>query len=222
MSDNLDIWDKVARPPKEALKAIKGGRLSGMTDIKPQWRYRAMTEQFGPCGVGWKYTITDRWSESGSDEQLLCFVNVDLFFKHGEVWSEAIPGSGGSMLVTKESKGLHTSDEGYKMALTDALGVAMGKIGVAADIYMGQWDGSKYKDAPKGEEKKGKDMTIELLVSNLPSCKTEESLSKYMKDNTKFVNSLFKNDKKEVVAEFSKRKVEITELGGDSQAQRGE
>ncbi len=76
------------------------------------------------------------------------------------------------------------------------------------------------KETQKKEVKKGKDMTIELLVSNLPSCKTEESLSKYMADNKHFVNSLFDKDKKEVIAEFSKRKVEITELGGNSQAQR--
>jgi hypothetical protein len=217
--DNLKIWDSVARPPKEALKEIKGGRISGMTDIKPQWRYKAMTEQFGPCGIGWKYTITKEWTEQGSHEQVMCFVNIDLFYKHSEGWSEAIPGSGGSMLVTNESKGLHTSDEGFKMALTDALSVAMSRIGVAAEIYMGNWTGSKYKDQPK-EEEKGNDTTIEILTAYLPSCKTTESLAKYMADNKKFVNSLFDKDKKEVIAEFSKRKVEITELGGSSQAQR--
>ena len=44
--DNKEIWNKVARPPKTALKQIKGGRLSGMTDISPQWRYEVLTEQF--------------------------------------------------------------------------------------------------------------------------------------------------------------------------------
>ena len=72
------------------------------------------------------------------------------------------------------------------------------------------------------EVKKDNDMTIELLVSNLPSCKTTESLEKYMADNKKFVNSLFPKEKEEVIAEFSRRKTEIIELGGNSQAQRGE
>ncbi|MHA1280854.1 MAG: hypothetical protein ACTSQ8_27265, partial [Candidatus Helarchaeota archaeon] len=40
----------------------------------------------------------------------------------------------------------YSNDEAYKMALTDALSVAMGRIGIAADIYMGKWDGSKYSD----------------------------------------------------------------------------
>jgi len=69
--------------------------------------------------------------------------------KDGEddVWSDAIPAIGGSVLVSKESAGLHASDEGYKMAITDALGTAMKMLGVAADIYAGLWDGTKYKDA---------------------------------------------------------------------------
>lgn len=80
--------------------------------------------------------------------------------------------------------------------------------------------GIKGKDEQEPEEKKKEEMTIEVLVSHLPSCKTEKELSKYMKDNTKFVNSLFPKEKEEVIAEFSKRKIEITELGGSSQAQR--
>jgi hypothetical protein len=154
MSDNLALWDKVARPPKEALKSIGGGRLKGMTDIKPQWRYKAMTEQFGVCGIGWKYVIVKEWTELGSDEQVVAFTNIDLFVKDGDKWSDAIPGTGGSMLVEKETRGLHTSDEAYKMALTDALSVAMAKLGIAASIYMGEWDGSKYKTQPKEQKKK--------------------------------------------------------------------
>ena len=216
MEDNLKIWNAVDKPPEEALKQIKGGRLSGMTDIKPQWRYRAMTEQFGPCGIGWKYTITKEWTESGSEDQLLCFVIVDLFFKHGEAWSDAIPGSGGSMLVTKESKGLHTSDEGFKMALTDALSVAMSRIGVAAEIYMGNWTGSKYKDQPKGQEKKE---AKKNWLKEIKAAKDEFGLQHIFKEaweNTKG------KERDSIKKEYDLRKVQITELGGSSQAQRGE
>ena len=52
MTDNLKLWEAVKQPPASALKPIGGGRLKGMTDIKPQWRYLVMTEQFGPCGFG--------------------------------------------------------------------------------------------------------------------------------------------------------------------------
>jgi len=142
--DNMNIWDKAKAPPANVLKTIGASRLKGMTDIKPQWRYQVMTEIFGPCGVGWKYTLVQRWLDAGSDGQLVASVAIDLYIKYEGEWSDAIPGLGGSTLVAKETKGLHTSDEAYKMALTDALSVAMAKLGVAAEIYMGNWNGSKY------------------------------------------------------------------------------
>ena len=51
----------------------------------------------------------------------------------------------------QKSKVLYMSDEAYKMAETDALSVAMKQIGVAADIYMGMFNGSKYT-RPTGDE----------------------------------------------------------------------
>ena len=148
---NLEIWNKLKQPPKEALKTIIGGRLKGMSDINPQWRYQAMTEVFGVCGFGWKYEIVRIWNESAPEGQVLAFAEVKVYTSRDiahNTWSDPIPATGGSMLVEKESKGLHVNDEGYKMAITDALGTAMKMLGVAADVYMGKFSGSKYKDAP--------------------------------------------------------------------------
>ena len=57
-------------------------------------------------------------------------------------WSEAIQGIGGSSFVTNEKNGLYTSDECFKMALTDAISVACKALGIGADVY---WD----KDSTK-------------------------------------------------------------------------
>lgn len=146
--NNLELWDKVSRPPADALRQIMGGRLNGKTDIKPQWRYKVMTETFGPCGIGWKYTIDKLWTEPGSDNQVFAFALVSVYVKVDGVWSEAIPGQGGSMLVEKEKNGPFSSDEGFKMAITDALSVALKMLGVAGEVYMGNWDGAKYKNNP--------------------------------------------------------------------------
>lgn len=149
MSSNMEVWEKIKRPPKDALKTIRGGRLGGMTDISPQWRYQALTEQFGPCGIGWKFTIDELWIAEGEGPLKVANAKVSLFIKYKDKWSDPIPGVGGSMLVAKESAGPYTSDEAYKMAVTDAVGTAAKMIGLAADIYAGRWDGSKYKDDPK-------------------------------------------------------------------------
>lgn len=132
--DNLNYYNKLKVVPQQALRQIQSGRLRGKSDINPMWRIKAMTEQFGVCGIGWKYVITKQWTETfGSEVKAYC--NIDLFIKVNGEWSDAIQGTGGSSEVTMESKGAYVSDECYKMALTDALSVAMKALGVAADVY---------------------------------------------------------------------------------------
>ncbi len=144
--DNLEIWNRLKQPPKWALKEIKGGRLAGKTDISPQWRYQAMTEVFGLGN--WKYSIQRTWTEPAPDGQVFAFAEVMLYYRtdaEAKEWGN-MAGIGGSMLIEKEAKGLHANDEAFKMAVTDALSVCMKMLGVAADIYAGLWDGSKYKE----------------------------------------------------------------------------
>jgi hypothetical protein len=109
------------------------------------WRVKAMTEIFGPCGEGWHYEITKLWTEPGPEGVVMAFATVNLWTAIGHF---PIPGIGGSAMVAQEKSGLRGNDEAYKMAVTDALSVAMKFLGVAADIYAGLWDGSKYRDAP--------------------------------------------------------------------------
>lgn len=149
MSETKTAWEILARPPKSALKQIKGGRLSGMTDINPQWRYKAMTDVFGQCGNGWKYEIQRTWTEQGTAGQVFMFAQVAVYTANNGEWSAPIPGIGGSMLLETQKGSLHHNDEAVKMAVTDALSVALKMLGVGSDIYMGRWDGSKYKDDPQ-------------------------------------------------------------------------
>lgn len=132
--DNLRFYKLLRTAPQEALKIIGAGRLKNMSDINPMWRIQVMTETFGPCGIGWKYEITRQWNEPYGQE-VATFCNVNLYIKVDDEWSDAIPGTGGSTFVAVESRGPRMSDECFKMALTDALSVAMKALGVAADVY---------------------------------------------------------------------------------------
>ena len=152
MNENLKTWRLLDRPPLSALKKIGGGRLAGKSDINPQWRYQAMTQVFGMCGIGWKYTIDKLWTEAGDNGERFAFAQVSVYTISPEGgWSDPIPATGGSMLVQREKSGLYNNDEAFKMATTDALGTALKMLGVAADVYMGNFDGSKYKDRPSEE-----------------------------------------------------------------------
>lgn len=143
---NLDLWNQIRTVPEDAKKTIMGGRLKGMTDISPMWRYMELTRHFGPCGFGWKYVVEKLWTENGVDDQVCAFASVNLFLKKDGEWSEPIPGIGGSMLTAKEKSGLHTSDEAYKMAVTDALSVCCKMLGMGADVYWSQV--GQYSETP--------------------------------------------------------------------------
>ena len=79
--ENLQLYEAVRKVPEEALKEIKGGRLKGFSDINPMWRVKKLTEQFGPCGIGWKYIIKEKRLESTSTGEIAAFVDIDLFYR---------------------------------------------------------------------------------------------------------------------------------------------
>ena len=146
MSENLKLYEQFRVVPDIAKNPIPGGRLKGMTDISPMWRIKTLTEAFGPCGFGWKYTLDKQWLEPGADGVVMAFCNIALYVKHNGEWSDGIPGTGGASLVAKEANRLYSDDEAYKKALTDALSVACKALGVGADVY---WDKDSKYSKPK-------------------------------------------------------------------------
>ncbi len=165
----IEIYKSLSQPPATALRQITAGNLKGKTDINPQWRYEAMTEKFGLVGIGWKYEIQKLWTENGAKGEVLAFAQVAVFIRNADtkVWSDPIVGIGGSKLVNAFSAGLQSNDEGFKMAVTDAFSTSLKMLGVAADIYAGRWNGSKYKDTPQ-EQQQGNNTSHSPNRSNQP------------------------------------------------------
>lgn len=149
--NNLELYDKFRKVPETAKKNISGGRLKGMTDINPMWRIKTLTEEFGICGFGWYYEITDKWIETSmAKDEITANVKINLYVKRDNEWSKPIVGIGGSMLVANERNGLYVNDECYKMALTDAISVACKSLGIGADVYWNK-DNTKYNDGKKDQ-----------------------------------------------------------------------
>lgn len=149
--ENLEIYNSLKEVPKEAQSKIKGGRLAGMTDIKPMWRIEKLTDTFGPVGIGWYTETTKKEIIEGANGEKIATVDILLYVKIGDEWSKGIEGSGGSSFVAKEKNGLYTSDECFKMAYTDALSVACKMLGMGASVY---WGDSKYYQAKTIETEK--------------------------------------------------------------------
>lgn len=182
---NLKYYDKLRFVPKEAQKPIQGGRLKGMTDINPMWRIKALTEEFGPVGLGWYYEVTDKQIVDGSGGEKVVFVDINLYVKFGEDWSKPIHGTGGSSLIAKEKNGLYTSDECFKMALTDAISVSCKALGVGADIYFAA-DRTKYTAPPEQSEQP------KQSHSNSP---TKDTLITFGKYNGKTIGQVLDSDR---------------------------
>lgn len=149
--ENLELYNKYKAVPTHALKAFDNGNFKG-TDINTMWRIKCLTEEFGVCGVGWYYDIMRTWTESGVNGEVMCFAEIKLYIKVGGEWSKGISATGGSKIVSYVASKKYTknSDEGYKMAITDALGVACKLLGFGADVYWAN-DKTKYTDAEEGE-----------------------------------------------------------------------
>ena len=113
---NLKLYNAVRSVPENAKKRITGGRLSGMTDINPMWRIKTLTEQFGICGIGWKYVITDKRLEQGANGEIAAFVDIDLYIKIDDEWV-TIPEQAEVCLLQKSATAC-IRQTSAKMALT--------------------------------------------------------------------------------------------------------
>ena len=152
MADNMRFYEASRSVPEEAQKQFSNGSFSG-TDINPMWRIKKLTEMFGPCGVGWYYEIISERSEAILDT-VMAIVDLNLYIKVDGDWSKPIFGTGGNTLIRTTKTGPKPSDEGYKMALTDALSVACKALGIGADIYFSK-DRTKYTQYATGESAQG-------------------------------------------------------------------
>lgn len=176
---NLRYYEIGKEVPPEAKKEIQGGKLKGFTDINPMWRIKKLTEMFGPCGIGWKAPIVDKWTEPGAKGEIIANVKINLFYydKESKQWAEPIEGCGGSMLITTEKGALTSNDEAFKMAYTDALSVTCKMLGIGADVYFDK-DRTKYDLEPDGTTPKQKPTTAQKDKDN----KSNKSKYQIVKD----------------------------------------
>jgi hypothetical protein len=147
MSAKTDLWDRLGKTDPAHTKSFqRAGGFKG-TAIKPMWSYRRMTEEYGPCGVGWGVgEPTFKIIEAGDEILVYCIASVWHGSKENVVY-----GVGGDKAVAKFSSGLKTDDEALKKAFTDGVTNALKMIGVGADVHMGMFEDSKYVSEMKAE-----------------------------------------------------------------------
>lgn len=151
---NMRFYDALRTTPKEALREITNGKLKGKSDINPMHRLEQLTKLFGPIGIGWNYKVTRMEAMPiEATNEIMCFVDIELRYKDGDSWSEPVYGTGGSMLVENyRNAGLKSNDDGFKMALTDAISVACKQLGMSADVYWAAGETKYNRNEPENAQ----------------------------------------------------------------------
>lgn len=153
MSDNLNLWNAVEKTPRAQTKAITGKSYQG-TSPKPYYLVQKATETFGPCGIGWGFTIEDERIEEGAGGERMSIARIKVWYKWNGERGE-VEHIGGTQFSGVRSSGKPFTDEDApKKSVTDALIKALSMIGFAGDIFMGRYDDSKYDGAQASEADK--------------------------------------------------------------------
>ena len=148
--DNKALWKRAFTTDPKAVKPITGKQYSGNSP-KPYWIVERLTDEFGPCGIGWGFTILNERFERFSDTDTLHIAVVRMWYvmdgKRGEF--EQIGQTKSSYTTSKGSFML--DEDAPKKSVTDALVKCASYLGFAGDIFSGMWDDSKYVAAANKE-----------------------------------------------------------------------
>lgn len=229
--DNAALWNILKRTDPKATKAFtRSGGFRG-TQIDPAWRLQMMTEVFGPVGYGWgfeqvEWTIAERmificarvWISDPADRERK--------FYTGPQW-------GGTELVRRNRDGTERpDDESFKMSMTDAIGKCFLQLGLAADIYLGQFDDSKYREESeiiytakaKGWDDVGIKRFEKEVGEKLKAIADEDGLDDFWKEGVaakaKDIKLVNKDAHDRIIAAFSAKKAEIRKAEADAKADK--
>lgn len=141
--NNKALWQRVCMTDPQAVKPITGKQYSGNSP-KPYWIVERLTDEFGPCGIGWGFQIISERFERFSDTDTLHIAAVRFWYvmdgqrgeleQIGQTKASYMTGSGKFML----------DEDAPKKSVTDALVKCASYLGFAGDIFSGRWDDSKY------------------------------------------------------------------------------
>ena len=139
MSNHLDLWNRFADIDPAFTKPITGKDYMG-TSPNPHYVIQCLTEMFGPVGVGFGWEVEqDEFTPIGEEVLHWCRIR----FWHTDR-SNGFSAYGQTKALMKTKNGLRLDEDAPKKSLTDAVTKAASQIGIAANIFLGRWDDSKY------------------------------------------------------------------------------
>lgn len=190
MSDkakNKDLWDRLATTDPRHTKKVEFGRK--FTSIDAQWQIMRVTEELGPVGSGWSYTVHHSVERLHEVMPGLVLALADVTIYWGGTNADGLfhhqygPVRGTSPLVEHDKSGKpRYDDDAPKKAMTDAMTKALSHLGVSADVFLGLFDDNKYvarlerRFAANDAEQQGLPSQVETMLRVGRDCKTVPEL----------------------------------------------
>lgn len=190
---NKALWLRVCVTDPKAVKEITGKQYRGNSP-KPYWIVERLTEEFGPCGIGWGFSIASERMERLSVDDVLHVAVVDFWYvldgKTGHI--QQVGQTKATYMSSKDK--LIVDEDAPKKSVTDALVKCASYIGFAGDIFAGRWDDSKYvaeanrewraKEGADEEARAAADRAqwLESQAMKLEGCETQAELKSVWAD----------------------------------------
>jgi hypothetical protein len=155
-TDHMAMWNRLMPTNPKYTKAFDRGGFKG-TATNGTYIVQRLTEEFGPCGVGWVFVLEEERIihghalKSGDNAQLHIVRGHIRYSIDGTYWDTS-PQFGQTMLVGENKYGTFTDEEAPKKSITDAISKCAVLLGIAADVHLGLFDDSKYVNDRRKEE----------------------------------------------------------------------
>lgn len=148
MSENLKLWNAVSHTDPKFTKTFNNGTYSG-TAIDPQWQAMKATEAFGMFGVGWGLREEVYRLEKLDDKTTLMLYTGVLWYQYDGKTGEFPVTSSVRIMYQAKSERMIYDDEASKKVQTNAISKGLSRLGFSADVFLGQFDDSKYVQLAK-------------------------------------------------------------------------
>lgn len=226
---NLALWRNVQKTDPTYTKGFNAPGGHSGTAINATYFIREATEQWGPIGLNWGYTVIEERVDNGApvyDEQMEILghvmtntIRLELWVKKSTLDSEYTPETGEDPIArvthyghtpyiyySANSKRWITDQEATKKSLTDALKKCLSMYGFCADIYLGLFDDFSY---------------VELLRKEVEMEKSDDALTTHIKQKQEYKEWFLKNIKL-IETAVSKNELEIVYKSAYRKSQRME
>lgn len=224
---NMEIWNNLFNTDPNYTKP---GKVNGMmiTSISPMYVIRSLTEEFGPAGEGWGYTIIRDQFDEGAPifqeitndkgekiKEIVCYEKLHSVLLEGwyriEGEKVTLPQQYGHTPYIYRSKYGPMSDlEAPKKSISDALKKSFSMIGIGADIYLGMFEDPAYVEHVQNQAalERADDQDAEVMKQQQ---EYEEWRSSHLKT---FSKSVSKNEANKLFTLIARKMERHSDQGG--------